>query len=189
MVTGFYFAFTPTGEMEMTREVLGKGGSTGPKLRYRAWAAIGARWSSVASAATGGELTTTGPGALLRPRSCLHHCRADLLSRWGPSARDRWPAAYLARGFRKFLPANLALLPSSSSILNKTKDRKRNQILVRHEASPEGQDQLLLVNAGINLQQWSTQLPLHCPLTPLQRLQDKHQDSLIGNVLGSKDTA
>lgn len=37
-------------------------------------------------------------------------------------AQGRPPRAYLARGFLKFLPANLALLPSSSSILRKQKD-------------------------------------------------------------------
>jgi hypothetical protein len=39
------------------------------------------------------------------------------------TAGARPPTAYLASGFLKLLPANLALLPSSSSILRKQKER------------------------------------------------------------------
>ena len=39
------------------------------------------------------------------------------------TAGARPPTAYLASGFLKLLPANLALLPRSSSILRKQKER------------------------------------------------------------------
>lgn len=44
-------------------------------------------------------------------------CLDDIRDRGSGSSRDLRSMPYLARGFLKDLPANLALLPSSSSIL------------------------------------------------------------------------
>lgn len=49
------------------------------------------------------------------------------------TAGARPPTAYLASGFLKLLPANLALLPSSSSILRKQKERQGDK--ERHQTS------------------------------------------------------
>ena len=67
-----------------------------------------------------GQMTTRGP---CEGRWGPGAARADvrsrgLLSRLATAGlRARLPTAYLARGFLKFLPASLALPPSSSSIL------------------------------------------------------------------------